>query len=226
MSTDFHVSGDEDELSLTDIPGVEELSLPAIHEANGRIVVIGKGHLDALATAWKLTRWDSDFPADFQQYNMLQRGGPQGMFTIVDLPNGEEVALENNALLTATKFAHEDVDPVVPGFELWVPSVKRAPFLLETEHTPREWILEREFGSKEEFAEQFGATSCTECEEIFDEPVAQCPECGFTPDAVTNNVEKLQDAHEGVLIIIGGVDPETGEYDPVPGSMFDIPDQD
>lgn len=186
---------------------IDDEEVPTVHNEDNTIGVVDRKHIDAYVAAWGLVRYDDPFPLDHRQINQQSQWGEyKDFFHAADRAG---IGLTADRLGAALQY----VNPNPPVWEvdadefiLWTPTGEVYPYVLETSLTPFEFLVECQWGSRDAFAAQFGATSCVDCEALFDEKVIRCPECQDYPEAVQKNLEGLSEKHPGVLAILSPTD--------------------
>lgn len=182
-----------------------EFEVPMLENRDGSVGLVDRQYLDELITGFGWVQREGPFPETFTEIDRIASNYPKDVFEAYRTAGGEVYGYKSTYLrrFIYTCGGQGGYDPA--DFAIYQPTGVNdgLPFLgVVTRYTPEEFVIHRLFGDEYEFAARFGAGACPACEEVFDQPFVNCPDCFERPDSVQANIEKLQEAHDGVVGVI------------------------
>lgn len=188
-----------------DLRGDLELDVPALIDGDDVVSILDREHLGTLIQGFGLVEREGPFPESFTDIRQIAAGKPGQVFELYELVTGQLIGLNQNWLETVIRSlaGNDGFDPA--DFTLYHPSGTTgdiAPFALASTHTPLRWVTDRLFGGQDAFAAEFGANACPECQQKFTEPFIGCPDCGYRPESVQENIDLIREEHDGVVALI------------------------
>lgn len=199
-----------------DLRGGIEIDVPILTNRANKIGVIDRQYLGDFITGAGWIEREGPFPETFKEIDRIADRYPDDLFEVYETVDGERYGYKTEHLIRAigTCDGHGGFDPA--DFALYHPTGTDAgpPFLtLVSAYTPEEFVIHRLLGDEDSFLQRFGAGACPACETEFGEPFVDCPDCHERPDSVQSNIEKLQAAHDGVLVLLAPVIKTQGSDD-------------
>lgn len=210
MVQDLDIDHDRKTAALSDgLRGDQSLDdVPALIDEENEVMVMDRQHLGKLISGFGLVERSSPFPASIRKIDTIAFDYPGANFEVYELTDGSHVGLASGLLKSAVKFclaagkSSYDKD----AFTLYRPTGSEgtgaAPFVLVSDYTPEEFVINRLFTTRHSFVSEFGAAACPECEKRFEDHFVDCPDCGHRPESVETNIHLIQEEHPGVIVAI------------------------